>query len=239
MNTLEQHRDIWQRKAVLRRIYADYYRRIAAWARPGTTLEIGGGSGNLKAFMQDLVSTDIQFAPWLDIVADAQQLPFADGSFANLVAFDVVHHIERPYRLLDETRRLLRPGGRLIVLEPLLTPISRLIYRRFHPEPFDFDVDPLEHGSITPARDPYSANQALPMLLFGRERERLQVLFPELSVIAFQRLALWTYPLSGGFRPWSLIPAAAIDGLLWLEDRLLPLLGPAMAFRMLGVIERK
>ena len=236
---LLEYRQAWERKRALRMIYTDYYLRIATLVRPGTTLEIGGGSGNLKQFLSNIVSTDIQFAPWLDAVADAQTLPFRSGSFANIVMFDVLHHIERPRRFLAEVDRILMSSGRLIVVEPDITPVSKVFYKLFHPEPIDMSVDPLAEGKLTRARDPYEANQAIPRLLFGPFRNRLEHLFPNLRVTVNQRLGLFAYPLSGGFRSWSLVPASIVPGVLALERLLLPVLGPLMAFRMLGVIEKR
>lgn len=239
VDPLLEYRHAWQRKPALRAIYADYYRRIAAWARAGATLELGGGSGNLKDHLVDIVTTDIQHAPWLDAVADAQALPFRDEGFANVVMFDVLHHIERPRRFLAEVQRVLTPGGRLIVVEPDITPLSGLFYRLFHPEPVDMGEDPLADGARTRSRNPYDANQAIPCRLFGRDRAKVEALFPRLRIVARHRLALFTYPLSGGFRPWSLVPASCVPLALRLEDLLLPVLGPLMAFRLLGVIEKQ
>jgi hypothetical protein len=50
---------------------------------------------------------------------------------------------------------------------------------------------------------------------------------------------LFAYPLSGGFKPWSLIPQALVRPVLALEDALLPVLGPVMGFRLLIVIEKQ
>src|SRR4051812_7040079 len=105
---LHEHRDTWARKPVLRAIYNDFYTRVADASKPGVSLEIGGGSGNLKDFASSVVSTDIVFTLWLDAVADAQALPFSDASFSNIVAVDVLHHIERPKRFLYEARRVLK-----------------------------------------------------------------------------------------------------------------------------------
>jgi len=235
---IAEERAIWQSKPALRALYGDYYQRMAHWARPGRTLELGGGTGNLKGWLADIVSTDIQFAPWLDAVADAQRLPFPDGAFGNIVMFDVLHHIERPLLFLREAARVLEPGGRLIVLEPWASPVSRLVYGLFHPEPIDLSVDALDDSPATPGRDPWLANQGIPTLLFGRERQRLATAIPTLRVLHLQRLALFAFPLSGGFRRWSLIPGALVPAVARLEDLLLPWLGSLMAFRMLGVIER-
>jgi hypothetical protein len=50
---------------------------------------------------------------------------------------------------------------------------------------------------------------------------------------------LFAYPLSGGFRPWSAIPEGWIEPVLAIEDRVSPILGPLMAFRLLTVVERR
>src|SRR4051812_20965115 len=129
---LEQYRLVWHNKPVLRTIYEDCYLRMAAACRPGITLEIGGGSGNFKEFAPGVVSSDILIGPWLDVIADAQSLPFSDSAFDNIVMFDVLHHIENPCFFFKEASRILRPRGRIICLEPAITPVSWLFYKLFH-----------------------------------------------------------------------------------------------------------
>jgi len=236
--TLWEHRLIWEKKPVLRAIYSDYYRRIVAECRHGLTLEIGGGTGNLKAFIPNVISTDIVPEPWLDAAADAQFLPFRDGSLNNIVAVDVLHHIEYPIRFLREAERVLQPGGRLILVEPAITPVSWVFFRLFHPEPVIMGEDPLREGQRDPNRKPFDANQAIPTLLFGRYRERMAALVPSLSLAQFERMSLFAYPLSGGFRPWRLIPQSIVELMLGFERRLAPMLGSLMAFRLFAVLEK-
>jgi hypothetical protein len=50
-------------------------------------------------------------------------------------------------------------------------------------------------------------------------------------------MSLFVYPLSGGFKKWSLIPFFLVNFLLRIEKKLTPFLGPLMAFRMIIVIE--
>lgn len=232
------YRDRWKSKPVLRAIYTDYYRRIVAECKPGRSLEIGGGSGNLKEYISDVVSTDIVAAPWLDAAADAQALPFADGSFANLVLVDVLHHIQWPKLFLAEAVRVLQPGGRLIFLEPAITPVSWIAYKFFHPEPVHMGADPLAEGQVDPRRDPFDANGAIPSLLFGRYAGKFKRAFPQLSIVKIERLSYIAYPLSGGFRSWSLIPAAMVDRLLAVERVLAPILAPLMAFRLFVAVQK-
>jgi SAM-dependent methyltransferase len=237
---LEDYRAIWLAKPALRAVYEDCYRRIlAASAAGGRMLEIGGGIGNLKAHRPGIISADIQLAPWLDLVADAHRLPFASASLRNIVLFDVLHHLERPLRFLEEAARTLEPGGRIVVCEPAMTPVGFLFYRFLHPEPVRLEEDPLASGPLSRDRDPYDSNQAIPWLLFGRERGRLESLLPQLRVVERRLFSFFAYPLSGGFRRWSALPAPLASPLQRLERGIEPFLGPVAAFRMLGVIERR
>jgi len=229
----------WDQKPVLREIYHHLFRRLHAACVPGPTLEIGGGTGMLKEFVPDAITTDVIPAPWLDMVADAQYLPVADASFANIVMFDVMHHIEVPRQFLAEAMRVLRPGGRLVMVEPAITPASWGFYHFIHEEAVDMGADPLRVGAPSRGRDPYAANQAIPTLLATRHRARLTADFPHFTVQERAWVSLFAYPLSGGFKPWSAIPLWLVKPVLWLEDKLAPVLGRLLAFRLLLVLEKK
>jgi SAM-dependent methyltransferase len=47
-------------------------------------------------------------------VADGEQLPFADNSFDFVFAHGVVQYTVNPQRLVDECRRVLKPGGEAV-----------------------------------------------------------------------------------------------------------------------------
>jgi SAM-dependent methyltransferase len=206
--------------------------------RPGLVLEIGGGSGNFKQFAPRVVSTDIQWAEWIDAVADAQTLPFGDGTFDDIVMVDVLHHLEAPRRFLEEAQRVLRPRGRLVLVEPAITPLSWIAYRFFHHEPVRLDQDPLAEATPDPHRDPYDSNSAIPTLLFGRAQARLARVCPGLVVRDVRLFSLVAYPLSGGFRSWSLLPRALVRPVLRLDRALERVLGRLMAFRLLAIVEK-
>jgi len=50
--------------------------------------------------------------------ADCAALPFADGSFDVVVSFETIEHLEPQEAFLDEVRRVLRPGGLVILSCP-------------------------------------------------------------------------------------------------------------------------
>jgi ArsR family transcriptional regulator len=51
---------------------------------------------------------------------DMYRLPFADSEFNTIIIDDVLVDARTPVRALEEARRLLRPGGRLFILESVL-----------------------------------------------------------------------------------------------------------------------
>lgn len=237
--TPAEFRAVWNAKPSLRAVYRDYYRRMERWCRPGVVVELGAGSGNFKESMPRVLSTDIVTVPWLDAVVDAHALPFAAGTVDSIVGIDVVHHVQYPVRFLAEAERVLKPGGRVVVVEPAITPVSRVVFGLGHPEPIDMGADPLADGEIDRDKHPMDSNQALPTLLAGRHRARVERRLPELRLLRREHLSLAVYPLSGGFRPWNLMPPRLVDPLLRLEERLTPALGRLMGFRLLLVYERR
>jgi SAM-dependent methyltransferase len=237
-DALQRYRTVWERKPVLRVIYEDFYDRIAAACVPGATIEIGGGIGNLKSRLGNVISTDIQFAPWLNAVADAQHLPFAADSAGNIVMIDVLHHVEFPAGFFREALRVLRPGGRIVMVEPAITWGSTLFYRFIHHEPVRMAADVLSDGKPDPRRDPYDANQAIPTLLATRDREKFHALFSDLRIVQVDWFSFAAYALSGGFKNWSLISANFARRLLQAERPVESAIGRFGGFRMMLVIEK-
>src|SRR5882757_4832619 len=161
------HRAQWERKKAIRLLYRDFHRQLLESCPEGSVLDIGGGTAHIKDFRPDIISADILSFPGIDVVADAHRLPFRNGAFAGVVMLDVLHHLERPIEFLKEAARVLKPGGRLAMIEPAMTALARRFYDRFHEEPVDMQADPFASVTIDPDRDPFDANQAIPSLLFA------------------------------------------------------------------------
>lgn len=235
-----EHRRVWQEKPTLRVLYADYHRRLLEACPPGPVLDIGGGTAHLKASRPDAVSIDILPFPGIDVAADAHRLPFRSGHFAGIVMLDVLHHLEHPVAFLREAARVLRPGGVLAMIEPGMSPLSRPFYARFHQEPVDMGADPFEPAASSGRRDPFDSNQAIPTLLFERPEARAELArqVPELALRRVEWLSLVAYPLSGGFKPWCLVPASLAEALVRLEDALPAAIRRFCGFRLFAVVER-
>lgn len=239
---LAEHRRIWDEKEVLRIVYGDYYQRLLGACPPtGRLLDIGGGSAHVKAFRDDVVTLDILPFPGIDVVGDAHELPFADGTFSGLVMLDVLHHLERPVAFLKEAARVLQPGGRLAMMEPGITPVSWWFYHFVHQEPVVLSQDPFAMTARQPGKDPFDSNQAIPTLMFGTAKGRARVAetVPELRVSTVDWLSVGVYPLSGGFKPWCLVPKGVAARGIALEDKLPRLLRRAAGFRIFTVLERR
>ncbi len=150
----------WQKRPLIRRIYRRYHKMIAA-ARscvPGADLEIGAGHGSFAEFRPSTISSDIVPCPWLDCAADAARLPFARESLSNIIMIDVLHHVASPVSFFEEAEASLAEGGRIILLEPYVSPVSWIAWRFFCEENVDTGVDPLTHpragAGATVASDP-------------------------------------------------------------------------------------
>jgi ubiquinone/menaquinone biosynthesis C-methylase UbiE len=116
----------------------DQMRAELLGAARGRTLELGAGTGHNLAHYPDSVSELVLTEPDPHMArrlrrrlaarapegisarvveAPAESLPFEDASFDSLVATLVLCTVESPDRAADEIFRVLRPGGRMLVLE--------------------------------------------------------------------------------------------------------------------------
>ena len=102
---------------------ADFARSLADGAR---VLDAGAGEGSYKHLFarQRYTGVDLGIGDtaWdysrLDAIADLTLIPFRDGSFDAAVNIVTLEHVREPARVLAELGRVLRPGGRLLLVAP-------------------------------------------------------------------------------------------------------------------------
>jgi hypothetical protein len=115
----------------------------------------------------------------------------------------VLHHVSDPRRFFAQALQCVRPGGAIVMVEPWVTPWSRLIYTRLHHEPFHPEAEDWEFPSTGPLS---GANGALPWILFERDRARFEQEFPQWSIELIAPLMPFRYLVSGGLSMRSLMP---------------------------------
>ena len=203
---IQQNLRSWQAKPLLQQIYAGFYQRIVALIDrqiPGTVLEIGSGIGNLKTHFPAAICSDLFPNPWLDLVCDGYELPFAASSLSNLVLFDVFHHLEMPRAFLKEARRVLAARGRLIIFEPFISLASFPVYGLLHHEPVGW-TKTIEDSDTAPRPRAYYAAQGNSTRLFFRKEVPG---WPERwTVFHAEAFSCFHYLLSGGFNKPAFYP---------------------------------
>ena len=116
--------------------------RLRPWIAPagsGRVLEIGSGIGNLSEFLLDrarVVLTDTRekyltrlrrrFASHAHVSVARLYLPNEHSALENerfdtIICLNVLEHVEDDHRSLLVMRKLLEPGGRLVLLVPALS----------------------------------------------------------------------------------------------------------------------
>ncbi len=237
---LRKHAALWRDRPLTQAIYRRYHEEIIRHlsAVAGADLEVGAGHGSFAEFARDVISCDIVTCPWLDCAADASQMPFRDASLSNIIMIDVLHHLSDPTEFLAGAARTLAPGGRVLLIEPYVSPVSYIAWRFFHDEDIDMNIDPLTpSASGRSSDDPWEANIALPTLIFWWNVAAFRRRFPAFKIEYRRRFDLLLYPLSGGFERKRLVPLPLVP-LVSAMERLLTPLASLLAFRCMVVLER-
>lgn len=170
-----------------RRLFGADARSLVSEAR-GDVLELAVGTGrNLALYGPDVRLTGVELSEVMlerarrrardlgrDVDlrrGDVQSLPFADASFDTVVCTFSLCTIPDERRALDEARRVLRPGGSLLLVEHVRSPVRlvRLLQRVAEPVLLRIAGDHL-------LRDPVDHLAAAGFAIDRVERSRLGVL---------------------------------------------------------------
>jgi len=198
-----EHRNILLNKKILKDIYTKWYDIFKSFVKnDGKYVELGSGGGFIKDIIPQVTTSDINDIPGVDLSFSAEKMPFDNDSLSAIFMIDTFHHIPNVSDFLNEAQRVLKVGGKIIMIEPWNTRWSRFIYNRFHHELFDLTRDWTFESS-----GPLSgSNMALPYIIFRRDRKVFDEKFQELKLIDIKPHSPFTYLLSGGFSRKAFIP---------------------------------
>jgi SAM-dependent methyltransferase len=96
---------------------------LARYATKEKTLDIGAGGSSYSRYFPNRVTLDIDPARKPDIVGDAHALPFPGSSFSSVLCTEVLEHLVDPKKAIGEMKRVLTPGGTLILTTRFVYPI--------------------------------------------------------------------------------------------------------------------
>jgi len=117
----------------------NFVRGVAAEIPTGKrVLDAGAGEGRFKKLFQHTEYVGIDFAQgdpsWdyskLDVIARLEELPFPNLSFDHVLSIVVLEHTPQPGRVIEEFRRILKPGGMVHLVVPHMW--------EEHQRPYDF-----------------------------------------------------------------------------------------------------
>ena len=130
--------DRWRRQS-LSRVDIDKHREILITGI-GSGLDIPHLPAGIRYTGTDLTPAMLKRAherarqhPDLDIdlqLADSQDLPFEDASFDAIIMHLILAVVPDPEKALQESCRVLRPGGKIYIFDKFLRPGERAIIRR-------------------------------------------------------------------------------------------------------------
>lgn len=97
---------------------------VSKYGGNSKTLEVGAyGKPSYSRFFTNKIGLDVREGPGVDVVASVYELPFEDNTFETVLCMVVMEHLEYPPQAIAEMKRVLKPGGRIIVSVPFLFPI--------------------------------------------------------------------------------------------------------------------
>jgi SAM-dependent methyltransferase len=241
---IHTHRQILMEKKSMREVFSEFYKTSIDAANKyfktqGKEIELGAGSSIFKIFYPQVMSSDIKSAPGLDLVVNAEAMPFKENEIRALYLINCFHHFPDPHTFFQELDRVVSPGGGAVLIEPYFGFVARHFYRiLFRSEHFDMNQKTWKsldanHGSMT------GANQALSYIVFFRDKEIFLKKFPSLEIVESHPLYNYLrYFFSGGLNFRPLFPELAWPVLNFLEFVLRPV-APIFALHYVIVIRKK
>lgn len=209
----EERIPIIKRKKLLYSIYRQWYGELLSspstdYIEKKVVVEVGAGPSFIKELMPSVYTTDILPILNIDFTSNGMKLPIKKGVVKKFIMINVFHHIQDSNKFLSELDRCLIKGGKIIMIEPYNTLWGSIIWKYFHHEKFEPKTMEWKVNGDDPL---YSANGALPWIVFSRDKELFLKTYSSLFITSIRTHSFLTYILSGGFSYSQLIPDFLIN----------------------------
>jgi SAM-dependent methyltransferase len=234
------NRDIYKKKKVIKLVYNNYYSLIKNNLLKKNNydiLEIGSGGGNIKNVIPECITSDQFKNRNIDRIENIYKIKFKNNSLSNIILIDVFHHLEFPLVALNEIERVLIKNGKLIMIEPAMGLIPRIIYKIFHYEPngFNIKINRCKKLPINTNFKKYFASQSFPWRIFFLNEINLKKKFNKKKITLFSDFA---FLLSGGYSYRSFYPEKLYPVIKYV-DKILSILNLRIfSSRMLIIIQK-
>jgi SAM-dependent methyltransferase len=169
-----------------------------------TIVEFGSGNRRLAP---GIINVDLFAFPNVDLTADIEKCPLADNSVDYAILDSVVEHVPNPQAVVEEVRRVLKPGGKLFCINPFV-----FQYHGYPAHYCNFTRDGMRHlvrnfsqATVEPHYGPTSAvvnilSEYIAVVLAGERRT---------PYLAIRALALGAFGWLRFLDKWLIRPAHA------------------------------
>ena len=235
-----ENRKTYQNKDLIKIIYNNYYKKIKEniyLSDKKKILELGSGGGNIKKIIQNCITSDQFKNENIDRIENIYKINFKKNSVSNIILIDVFHHLQFPNLALKEIHRVLIKNGRIIMIEPAMGFIPRIIFKIFHYEPngFNLKINWNHIPKKIPYLNQYFAAQSLPWRAFFLKELNLKSKY---SIKLIKPFSDFAFLLSGGYSYKAFYPKF-LYSLIKLIDKILTCISiKIFSARMLIVLEK-
>ena len=212
------------------------------WRSIGPRSRSAAARATSRRFIRESIATDVLIGTGADLVADAMAFAAGKGQdrkYCRLRRDPSSAASAQISQAGDRGAQAGRPSGAVRASDVTLVKVRVPLLSPRSVRPFLAAVRSRRPSARSRSRATRSRNQAIPEILFWKERERTLAELGACKLVEARKFGFLLYPLSGGFSAHSFLPAYGLPALLKAEDWVTrPFSRWLTGMRMLVVLEK-